>query len=237
MKNMVFSNLVMKNVLRPIFMTHCQQRACVDSPQELAPMKSMNGFLFENMIIESGDSGKSSVIIISGMPGHPIENITLKNIRMTTGGGGTGEDASVRILNEFTPEVLKGWWPEVSLLGTIPAYGLYARHIEGLIISDVSFSTKRDDVRPALVLDDVKYAELSGIQPMGMGISQSELRFINVQETTVRDCSAKGPVKFLVHAEGVLTNRITISVSTFSQLKDIYLRSIEVRKDAVRILK
>jgi polygalacturonase len=237
MKNMVFSNLVMKNVLRPIFMTHCQQRACVDAPQELAPMKSMNGFLFENILVESGDTGKSSVIIISGMPGHPIENITLKNIRMTSGGGGNHGDASIRTINEFTPGVLNGWWPEVSLLGTIPAYGLYARHITDLAISDVIFSTEKDDVRPSLVLEDVKYARLAGIQSIGMGTSESELRFHNVQEVTVRDCSAKGTAKVLVKVEGEKSNRILISVSNFFQRKDIYIRSTEVRKDAVKILK
>ena len=46
MKNMVFSNLVMENVPRPILMTFCQQRACVDSPRELAPMKAMHHFIF-----------------------------------------------------------------------------------------------------------------------------------------------------------------------------------------------
>jgi hypothetical protein len=171
------------------------------------------------------------------MPGHPIENITLKNIRMTSGGGGNHGDASIRTINEFTPGVLNGWWPEVSLLGTIPAYGLYARHITDLAISDVIFSTEKDDVRPSLVLEDVKYARLAGIQSIGMGTSESELRFHNVQEVTVRDCSAKGTAKVLVKVEGEKSNRILISVSNFFQRKDIYIRSTEVRKDAVKILK
>ena len=132
MKNMIFSNLVMKNVPHPIFMTHCQQRACVDAPEELSPMKTMKGFIFENILAESDTCGKNSVIIISGMPGSPIEDITFSNIHMTNSGGGTSEDAARRTLNEFTPEVLNGWWPEVSLIGTVPAYGIYARHIKGV---------------------------------------------------------------------------------------------------------
>lgn len=39
MQNMTFSNLVMTNVPRPIFMTFCQQRACCDAPEEMAPMQ------------------------------------------------------------------------------------------------------------------------------------------------------------------------------------------------------
>ena len=59
-------------------------------------MKTMKGFIFENILAESDTCGKNSVIIISGMPGSPIEDITFSNIRMTNNGGGTSEDAARR---------------------------------------------------------------------------------------------------------------------------------------------
>lgn len=202
MKNMVFTNLLMKNVPRPIFMTHCQQRACVDSPEELAPMKTMRGFLFDNILVESDKGEPNSVIILSGMPGYPIEDVTFSNIQMITPGGGTSEDASRRILNEFTAEVLKGWWPEVSLIGTVPSYGLYARHIKGLTINNAKFSTIKEDFRPAMVLDDVAVANLTGLQLMGKGVSESVFRFQNVRESIIRDCYAPGNSNSFIQVEG-----------------------------------
>ncbi len=46
-------------------------------------------------------------------------------------------------------------YPEPSLFGVLPAYGLYARHVNGLTIRDVKFSFMVEDERPAVVLDDV----------------------------------------------------------------------------------
>jgi hypothetical protein len=235
MKNMIFSNLVMKNVPHPIFMTHCQQRACVDAPVELAPMKKMEGFLFDNILSESDTPGKNSVIIISGMPGGPIEDITFSNIHMTNTGGGTSEDADRRKLNEFTPEILNGWWPEVSLIGTVPAYGIYARHIKGLKMKDVSFASTGIDLRPAVVLDDVSVASLSAVQAIGPGTSESVFRFQNVQETTVLNCSASKPAGTFVRVEGAETRDIYIARSNCCSGKKLFTRSSEVPGQTVKV--
>lgn len=156
MKNMTFSNLVMSNVPRPIFMTFGQQRCCVDTPEgELQPMKVMKGFVFSNIQIDSSECGKDSAIVITGMPGHPIEDIMMSNIQMTTGGGGTKADAE-NVLNEFTVDVLEGWWPEYSRLGaTVPTSGIYARHVDGLILNNVQMKTAQPDERPSTAFIDV----------------------------------------------------------------------------------
>ncbi|MFC2112528.1 glycoside hydrolase family 28 protein [Bacteroidota bacterium] len=155
MKNMVFSNLVMKNVPRPIFMTFCQQRACVDSPEEMYPMKSMHGFIFRDIVVDNSQLDKNSGFFLTGMPGHYIEDIILKDIQMTVSGGGTEEDALREDLNEYTLEVLDGWWPEFRLVGTLPAYGIYARHLKNLSIENIHIKTISKDERPPVVFEDV----------------------------------------------------------------------------------
>lgn len=156
MKNMVFSNLVMKNVPRPIFMTFCQQRAGADTPEELFPMKAMHDFIFSNIITDNTGLDKNSAILITGMPGHPIENIILKDIRFLTAGGGNAEDASRQHLNEYTPEVLQGWWPEFRLIGTLPASCIFIRHANGVYMDNLILSSKDQDARPPVVFDDVQ---------------------------------------------------------------------------------
>ena len=60
------------------------------------------------------------------------------------------------ILAELTPEHLKERWPEYTRLGgTVPAYGLYARHVNRIAVRDVHFSTKTPDARAAMVFVDV----------------------------------------------------------------------------------
>jgi polygalacturonase len=156
MKRMIFANLVMVNVPRPIFMTFCQQRACVDAPYNMAPMKALRDMVFTNILVDAVERDKDTAFILTGLPGHPIENVTFSNISMRTQGGGTKEDTE-NTLAELDLAALGSNWPEYQYLGgTVPAYGLYARHIRGLKMNHVDFTTVIPDARPDIVLLDVE---------------------------------------------------------------------------------
>lgn len=163
MKNMTFSNLVMKNVPRPIFMTFAQQKACVDAPEKMYPMKAMHSFVFSNIIADNRDLDKNSAIFITGMPNHNITDIQLNNIQMTVSGEGTKQDADKTDFNEYTLDVLEKWWPEFHLVGTLPAYGIFARHIKGLSINNVQINSIKKDQRPPIVFDDVTAYNLNNV--------------------------------------------------------------------------
>jgi hypothetical protein len=90
-------------------------------------------------------------MIINGVPGYPAENLTFKNIRFELRGGGTAEAAKVQL-----PEKEKAY-PEYSMFGrTMPAYGIYARHVSGVKFQNVQMTLLKPDARPATVLVDVK---------------------------------------------------------------------------------
>jgi hypothetical protein len=87
---------------------------------------------------------------IAGLPGHPIENLTMENIRIEFDGGGTVQDAK-RAVPE-NPEK----YPEHSMFGRLPAYGLYFRHVKGLRTRNLNLTTSKADARPAIAKDDVE---------------------------------------------------------------------------------
>ncbi len=212
MQNMVFSNLVMSNVPRPIFMTFCQQRACVDAPEEPAPMKAMKNFTFSNILADLSMCDQNSAIIITGMPGHPIENVRMNDIQLITGGGGTKADGTRRTLPEYTLETLKGWWPEYSLLdGAIPCHGVYARHIKGLTLDGFKIVPAKADARPAIVCDDVSDLELSSLNFQGNPDAESVIRLQNVQDAYIHNSCVKGQCRTFVHKEGTKTKAIHIA--------------------------
>lgn len=173
MKNMVFSNLVMKNVPRPIFMTFCQQRACVDAPEEMVPMQSMENFIFRGIIADNRELDKNSAIFITGLPGHQIGNIMISDLQLMFAGGGTREDAGRTNLKEYTLETLDGWWPEFHLVGTLPASGIYARHLEGLYMDNIIIQTTGSDARSPIVLEDVDHASVSNIILNNIDVSET----------------------------------------------------------------
>ena len=90
-------------------------------------------------------------MLINGVPGHSIEALTLENIQIELPGGGTAEAAKVQL-----PEKEKDY-PEFNMFGkTMPAYGIYARHVRGVKFQNVRTTLVRSDARPARVLIDAE---------------------------------------------------------------------------------
>lgn len=169
MQNMVFSNLVMTNVPRPIFMTFCQQRACTDAPEELAPLDYMGGFMFQNILVDNSMCDVNSAFIFSGITGHYIEDVALRDVTFIVGGGGTKEQAERKSsdIPEFTPEVLSGWWPEYKRLGgVLPTHGIFARHIRNLIIDNVRVKSVNPDLRPLIFTQDTPNIEVENLKKL-----------------------------------------------------------------------
>ena len=96
--------------------------------------------------------------ILSGIPGHEIEDVRLSDIMILSQGGGTIEDAAIK-----PPEKENGY-PEPTMFGPMPAYGFYIRHVRGLQVSNVEVRTMKEDARPAFVLDDVEHADFIHIK-------------------------------------------------------------------------
>jgi polygalacturonase len=85
---------------------------------------------------------------IAGLPGYPVEDVTLSRIHLSYRGGGTPEDAARR------PEDLAGAYPEPGMFGVLPAWGLWVRHAKGLVIDRLDLATTRPDARPPFGIED-----------------------------------------------------------------------------------
>ena len=59
---------------------------------------------------------------------------------------------------------LPGAYPEPSAWGILPAYGLFAKHVDGLTLRNIRFSCKVPDGRHVCVFDDVKDVCVDGLE-------------------------------------------------------------------------
>ncbi|MDP4285261.1 MAG: glycosyl hydrolase family 28 protein [Bacteroidota bacterium] len=92
---------------------------------------------------------------IVGLPGHPVENVVLENIRISYPGNGNDGLAFLPLFRLATvPENEKGY-PEFSMFGELPAWGFYVRHVSGLTMKNISITARAKDYRPGCVFDDV----------------------------------------------------------------------------------
>src|SRR6185503_12119030 len=112
---------------------------------------------FENVVIRNvkakgADSAQltpPSGILITGVPGHYITDLTLENIEISLAGGGTIEQAHQQV-----PEAVDKY-PEVKTFGPlVPAYGIWARHVKGLKLLNITLHLDSNDRRPAFICED-----------------------------------------------------------------------------------
>src|SRR6266540_984074 len=135
-----------------------------------------------------------SCIILNGVPGNTIENISLSDVHLTFGGGGTAEDAARRELPLIANEYFS--------LGPMPAYGLYARNARGVTLSNVRFTVATPDMRPALILDNVHDASIVGLAADGHPQAESLLRFIDTTDALVVAPRVLSPAAVFLRVEG-----------------------------------
>jgi polygalacturonase len=101
-------------------------------------------------------------MLINGIPGHRIENLSLENVEIELAGGGNIEDAAIKF-----PEK-EAAYPEMLMFGRkMPVFGVYARHINGLKLRNVQVKVVNPDPRPATHFEDVEgvEGEISALAP------------------------------------------------------------------------
>jgi len=101
---------------------------------------------------------------IAGLPGHPVQNVTLQNIKITYHGDASKAVAHVSLdsLNRI-PENPHDY-PEFSMFGELPAWGFYARHAVGVSFKNVTLSCAGHDFRAACVFEDIDGLTLNSLK-------------------------------------------------------------------------
>lgn len=119
------------------------------------PVARFRRIQISNVVVSDADPRFAS--IIAGLPGHPIEDVRLSDIRILYKGGGTRAQAALE------PPERETNYPEPSMFGEIPAYGFFIRHARNVELSNVAVGFMTEDLRPAFHLEDVRGANLLGV--------------------------------------------------------------------------
>ena len=145
MEDIAISNLTMRDVVEMPFFLRLGSR--MRGPKE-NPIGKLRRVQISDIVVSNSDARYASVI--SGIPGHEIEDIKLSNITILHQGGGTKQDASIVLAEK------ENAYPEPNMFGTTPSYGFFLRHVKGIEMSNIEVRYEKDDARPAILLDDVK---------------------------------------------------------------------------------
>jgi polygalacturonase len=179
MENITINNLTMMDVRDYAIYLTTGKRNRTPNP---ATNSRMRNILISNVIADGVD--KTSGIQICGLPEQPIEGVRLENIRLTSKGGGTAEDAA-RI-----PKELGDGYPEAAKLGILPAYGIFARHVRDLELANIHVDFQTNDLRPAAMFADIQGLEIDNFKPQLADGVKAAVFADNVGGLTIRNSPA-----------------------------------------------
>ncbi|HWW76710.1 MAG TPA: glycosyl hydrolase family 28 protein, partial [Pyrinomonadaceae bacterium] len=152
LEDVTVSNVTMRDVVTaPIFL---RLGARMRGPSG-APPGVLRRVQISNVVVYNAEPRFAS--IIAGLPGHPVEDVRLSDIRILYRGGGTRAQAAIE------PPEKETNYPEPSMFGDLPAYGFFIRHARGVELSNVSVGFMAEDLRPAFHLEDVRGAAFTNV--------------------------------------------------------------------------
>ncbi len=214
----VVSNVSMSNVHNPIFIRLGNRGRGLNPP---VPGTLRN--ISINGIIATGAEMTTS---ITGLAGHPVQDVHLENIRINMAGGGTKSP----IID--VPEA-PAKYPESNMFGELPAHGMYARHAANLTVRDLRIDCEKFDGRPAIVFDDVLLGSLKDVVFASGNHETPVLRFRNSVGITVQGCAARGAPPVFLSIEGKNSEGISLIGNGLKFVKAVVQAGREVPRSVV----
>jgi polygalacturonase len=151
-EDFAISNITMRGIVDGPFFLRLGKRMRGPAGRPIGTMKRI---LIQNVVSSSATPLPS---VIAGLAGHPIEDVRISDLYLHHLGG-----APAAMARLAPPENELGY-PEATMFGDLPATGLFARHLRGLEMSHVEVAVAAPDARPAIRLEDVADADVTGVR-------------------------------------------------------------------------
>lgn len=218
LRNVEISNITMDEVRTPMLFRLGSRLSVFRKSQDTQqPTGTFENVVIRNVKAKASANAQlkpSSGILITGVPGHYIKNLTLENIEINLAGGGTIKNSRHEV-----PEAINQY-PEIKTFGPlIPAYGVWARHVEGLKLKNIRFTLDSTDLRPGIIIQDGKNVEIAtGKLPVFEG-TEAVVRLEDVEGASVNNLTAQGKAEAFVRVEGASSKEIKVSKNKTAGVK------------------
>jgi polygalacturonase len=154
LEDVTITNITMREITNaPIFL---RLGSRMRGPEGV-PIGALRRVIISNIVCSNSASSLGS--IISGIPGHEIEDVRLNDIYIQHQGGGSKEDA------RLDPPENADKYPEPTMFGNaMPSHGFLIRHARNVQLNNVEIVCTKDDLRPTFVLQDVEGADFARVR-------------------------------------------------------------------------
>jgi polygalacturonase len=167
-----FVNITMRDLYGPPFFVRLGSR--MRGPAGV-PVGTIQRVAFD--AISCWNAKAEDCSVLSGVPGHPIRDVSFTDVTIEHEGGGAVRVGAV-------PE-LETAYPDPQMFGATPAQGFFVRHVEGLRMAGVQVRSAKADARPLFVLEDVRHVRVTGLEGDGAVLGRG------VEDVSVVDADGK----------------------------------------------
>lgn len=205
-----FDSIRAVNTGNPIFLRLSHRNAQPDQQPLLRDIRICNssfevpfdkpdaGYLYEGPVEDQPRNISPASIV--GCPSQHIAGVVLDHVEFTF----PGRTDTTYAYFPTTPEAIAALperekqYPEFSMWKELPAWGLFIRHADSIVLRDVRFRVKEHDYRPALVTDDVDLLVLQKVDihdagsKKPLGLVAQNTRHLKNKETSFRIRQQKG---------------------------------------------
>jgi hypothetical protein len=151
------TNVTGRHVLAPVFVRLGDRSR---TSGQAAPGR-LEQVIIQNLVVEDA----TQACVISGIPGACVRGITLSDLRIQTSVVGEPWPAERRV-----PE-RESAYPRPDMFGPLPALGLYARHVRGLVVRNFDLEALTSAALPLLVTEDVEALDAQGLRMNGAPVA------------------------------------------------------------------
>ena len=209
----VISNIRIDGPVCPIFIRRGNRARPYFEGQKIESPGELKNISISNVIATgAGKNGCS----ITGIPGYPVENVSLNNISIEFEGGGTKEG-----IDRQVPEKEKSY-PEFDMFDELPSFGFFIRHAENVRFSDVLIKSAKEDKRPAIYLSDVHLSAFKNITMNNPGVKDSYFISENSSNINIYGSSATGKSVSFITLKGDKNRNLIITNNLLPGIENIF---------------
>ena len=156
MKDITIDNIMIDSIETPVFIRLGARKDRSWLENDNNPDGYIENITMSNITATQCGNVSSS---ITGYPGNNIRNVRLHNIFISTTGRGEMKDTTTNIVEPTTN------YPINRMFNTnLPSYGLYVRHVDGLVLDNVTLNTSVAEPRSAVYMENVTNTELFSLR-------------------------------------------------------------------------
>lgn len=145
LENVHVSNIVAEGTESPIFIRLGNRARGYAKGVPVTKVGTIKGVHLSHITVNgAGPTGCS----ITGLPGHPVEDVWLTDITIRQQGG----SKEVAVPDDEKEKD----YPEATMWGVLPAKGFFIRHARNITFRDINITTDQPDARPEYVRVDVE---------------------------------------------------------------------------------